>query len=386
MQKLSALEILSKLVSFPTVSNTSNLKLVDWVENYLLGFGIKSYRKYNADGDKAALFAHVGPMKEGGVVLSGHTDVVPVEGQNWISDPWVLEERDGKYFGRGSCDMKGFDALAIWAMIEAKEKEVTRPLQIALSYDEEVGCLGAPPMIEEMLEKLPKASMVIVGEPSTMLAVTGHKGALGIKTHVIGKEVHSSILDRGVSAIMNSAKLIEWANSENISNKLKTPSETALLFDPPYTTHHVGTIKGGTAHNITSKDCWFEMDVRVVSDEPVEFWSNRYLEKAKEIENEMKKISKEAEIIIDMRSAVPGLRPEAGGEAESLVRQISGDNGNHYVSYGTEAGQFQEKGYSAVICGPGDIGVAHQPNEYIEKIQFQKGKNFMKDLIERLMI
>ena len=224
MEKLSAIEILSKLVSFPTVSNTSNLKLVEWVENYLLGFGIESYRKYNADGDKAALFAHVGPMKEGGVVLSGHTDVVPVEGQNWISDPWVLDEREGKYFGRGSCDMKGFDALAIWAMVEANEKGVNRPLQIALSYDEEVGCLGAPPMIEEMLEKLPKASMVIVGEPSTMLAVTGHKGALGIKTHVIGKEVHSSILDRGVSAIMNASKLIQWANDENTANKLKEPS------------------------------------------------------------------------------------------------------------------------------------------------------------------
>ena len=386
MKKLSALEILSKLVSFPTVSSTSNLKLVDWVENYLSGFGIKSYRKYNADGDKAALFAHVGPMKEGGVVLSGHTDVVPVEGQNWISDPWVLEERDGKYFGRGSCDMKGFDALAIWAMVEANEKEVTRPLQIALSYDEEVGCLGAPPMIEEMLEKLPKASMVIVGEPSTMLAVTGHKGALGIKTHVIGKEVHSSILDRGVSAIMNSAKLIEWANSENISNKLKIPSETARLFDPPYTTLHVGTIKGGTAHNITSKDCWFEMDVRVVSDESVDYWSKRYLEKVKEIEGEMKNIAYDSKIIVDMRSAVPGLRPESEGQSETMVRQISGDNGNHFVSYGTEAGQFQEKGYSAVICGPGDIAVAHQPNEHIEKSQFEKGKDFMNKLIARLNV
>ena len=386
MQKLSALEILSKLVSFPTVSNTSNLKLVDWVENYLLGFGIKSYRKYNADGDKAALFAHVGPMKEGGVVLSGHTDVVPVEGQNWISDPWVLEEREGKYFGRGSCDMKGFDALAIWAMVEANEKGVTRPLQIALSYDEEIGCLGAPPMIEEMLEKLPKASMVIVGEPSTMLAVTGHKGALGIKTHVIGKEVHSSILDRGVSAIMNAAKLIEWANEENIANKLKKPSETARLFDPWYTTLHVGTIKGGTAHNITSKDCWFEMDIRVVSDESVDYWSKRYLEKVKEIEGEMKKISDDSKIIVDMRSAVPGLRPESEGQSETMVRQISGDNGNHFVSYGTEAGQFQEKGYSAVICGPGDIAVAHQPNEHIEKSQFEKGKDFMNKLIARLNV
>ena len=246
--------------------------------------------------------------------------------------------------------------------------------------------MGAPPMIEEMLEKLPKASMVIVGEPSTMLAVTGHKGALGIKTHVIGKEVHSSILDKGVSAIMNSAKLIQWASEENIANKIRTPSEAARLFDPSYTTLHVGTIKGGTAHNITSKDCWFEMDIRVVSDESVDYWSERYFEKVKEVEMEMKKTSEESKILVDMRSAVPGLRPEADGEAETLVRQISGDNGSHFVSYGTEAGQFQEKGYSAVICGPGDIAVAHQPNEYIEKTQFEKGTNFMKDLINRLMV
>ncbi len=386
MKKLSALEILSKLVSFPTVSNSSNLELIDWVESYLRDFNIDSHRKYNKEGNKAALFAHVGPMNEGGVVLSGHTDVVPVEGQNWITDPWTLEERDGKYFGRGSCDMKGFDALAIWAMVEANEKGINRPLQIALSYDEEVGCLGAPPMIEEMSQKIPKASMVIVGEPSTMLAVTGHKGALGIKTHVIGKEVHSSILDRGVSAIMNAAKLIEWANEENIANKLKNPTETARLFDPAYTTLHVGKIKGGTAHNITSKDCWFEMDIRVVSDETVDFWSKRYLEKVKEIEVEMKNTSEDSKILVDMRSAVPGLLPESEGEAETMVRQISGDNGNHFVSYGTEAGQFQEKGYSAVICGPGDIGVAHQPNEHIEKSQFEKGKDFMNKLIARLNV
>ena len=386
MTKLSALEILSKLIAFPTVSNSSNLELVKWVGSYLSGFNIKSYRKYNAAGDKASLFAHVGPEKEGGVVLSGHTDVVPVEGQDWATDPWVLQEKDEKYFGRGSCDMKGFDALAIWAMVEAKEKGIDRPLQIALSYDEEVGCLGAPPMIDEMSKNLPKASMVIVGEPSTMLAVTGHKGALGFSTHVTGKEVHSSILDRGVSAIMNSAKLIDWANSENIANKKKSPTETAQLFDPSYTTLHIGKISGGTAHNITAKDCWFEMDIRVVSDESVDFWSERYLSKVKEIEDDMKKISAESKIIVDNRSAVPGLRPETSGEAESLVRQISGDNGNHYVSYGTEAGQFQEKGYSAVICGPGDIAVAHQPNEHIEKIQFEKGKKFMKDLIERLIV
>lgn len=384
MDKLSALEILSKLVRFPTVSNTSNLDLVEWVENYLAGFDIKSYRKYNKERDKASLFAHVGPEIEGGIVLSGHTDVVPVEGQDWQTDPWVLQEKDGKYFGRGSCDMKGFDALAIWAMVEAKEKGITRPLQIALSYDEEVGCLGAPPMIDEMIKQLPKASMVIVGEPSTMLTVTGHKGSLGFTTHVIGKEVHSSILDRGVSAIMNSAKIIDWANKENIANKLKTPTETARLFDPSYTTLHVGTINGGTAHNITAKDCWFGLDIRVVSDESVDFWSERYFTKIKEVESEMKKISNEAKIVVTDRSCVPGLSPEEEGEAESLVRQISGDNGDHFVSYGTEAGQFQERGYSAVICGPGDISVAHQPNEFLEKTQFEIGKKFMLSLINRL--
>ena len=366
MNELSALEILEKLVSFPTVSDTSNLELIDWVEKYFNSFDIKTFRKYNEDNSKASLFAHVGPLIEGGVVLSGHTDVVPVEGQNWSTNPWVLTEKNNRLYGRGSCDMKGFDALSIWAMIEAKKKDVKRPLQIALSYDEEVGCIGAPPMIEEMIKLLPKASMVIVGEPSTMLAVTGHKGALGFTTHLVGKEVHSSILDRGVSAIMNGAKLIDWANQQNLANKEAEQTETAKSFDPPYTTLHVGVIKGGTAHNITAKDCNFEMDIRVVSDQKVEFWTEKYNKKVKEIESEMKAISADTKIVVSNRSAVPG------------------DNGNHFVSYGTEAGQFQERGYSAVICGPGDISVAHQPDEYLEKSQFEIGLSFMESLIKKL--
>ena len=334
MTELSALEILEKLVSFPTVSDRSNLELVDWVEKYFNSFDIKTFRKYNEDNNKASLFAHVGPLIEGGVVLSGHTDVVPVEGQDWSTDPWVLTEKNNRLYGRGSCDMKGFDALSIWAMIEAKKSDVKRPLQIALSYDEEVGCIGAPPMIDEMIKQMPKASMVIVGEPSTMLAVTGHKGALGFTTHLVGKEVHSSILDRGVSAIMNGAKLIDWANQQNVANKAAERTETANLFDPPYTTLHVGVIKGGTAHNITSKDCNFEMDIRVVSDQKVDFWVEKYNEKVKEIETEMQTISADAKIVVSNRSAVPGLRPETNGEAETFVRQITGDNGNHFVSYG----------------------------------------------------
>src|SRR6056300_608980 len=167
-QRLSPLQLMEKLISFPTVSRDSNLDLVDWVQTDLQDHGITAHRFYNDAGDKAALFAHVGPMVEGGIVLSGHTDVVPVDGQNWSSDPWVVTERDGRYFGRGTCDMKGFDALALWALVEAQHMGVARPLQIALSFDEEVGCTGAPPMIEAMQQTLPKASAVIVGEPSMM--------------------------------------------------------------------------------------------------------------------------------------------------------------------------------------------------------------------------
>ena len=194
-------EILAKLVSFPTVSRESNLDLVDWVEAWLARHGIASERVWNAERSKAALFAHVGPELAGGVVLSGHSDVVPVDGQDWRSDPFVLTERDGRLYGRGAVDMKGFDALALWAMAEAARGGLKRPLQLALSYDEEVGCTGAPPMIDAMAQRLPKAAAVLVGEPSMMQVVTGHKGSIGFATHIRGFEVHSSILHTGVSAI-----------------------------------------------------------------------------------------------------------------------------------------------------------------------------------------
>ncbi|MDA8739747.1 acetylornithine deacetylase [Rhodobacteraceae bacterium] len=383
-ERLSPLQLMRKLVSFPTVSRDSNLDLVAWVEAYLADHNITSHRHYNEAGDKASLFAHVGPDIEGGLVLSGHTDVVPVDGQPWDSDPYEVVERDGKYFGRGTCDMKGFDALAIWALVEASYLPLTRPLQIALSYDEEVGCVGAPPMIDQMLKTLPKASAVIVGEPSTMLAVNGHKGGLGFSTHFVGFEVHSSILHTGVNAIMSGAKLIDWANHVNAANSAAQPTEIAAMFDPPYTTAHVGMISGGTAHNITAKDCHFSLDFRIVADETEADWRGRFEEKVHALEADMKASHPEAHIEIEPRFFVPGLRPEQDGEAETLVRQITGDNALHVVSYGTEAGQFQERGYSAVICGPGDIAQAHQPNEFIEKSQFEAGHKFMQKLLERL--
>ncbi|GAW33951.1 acetylornithine deacetylase [Roseovarius sp. A-2] len=383
-QRLSPVELMTKLVSFPTVSRDSNLPLVDWVEDYLRENGITAHRHYDETGEKAALFAHVGPEVDGGVVLSGHTDVVPVDGQPWTSDPFTVTERDGKYFGRGCVDMKGFDALAIWALVEAHRLGVTRPLQLALSYDEEVGCVGAPPMIERMLEVLPRAELAIIGEPSTMQAVTGHKGGLGYDVHVVGFEVHSSIMHRGVNAIMAAAPLIEWANQQNAENRARTPSELASLFEPPWTTLHVGTISGGTAHNITAKDCRFGMDFRVVPGEDPEDWGARFEARVAEAEVAMQAVHPDTRIDLRRKFRVPGLQPEEGGAAEGLARQITGDNGRHVVSYGTEAGQFQERGYSAVICGPGDIAQAHQPDEYITVAQFEAGHAFMHDLVARL--
>lgn len=382
--RLTPFEIMERLVAFPTVSRDSNLPLVDWVEAYLASHGIQSHRHYDETGEKAALFAHVGPEVAGGVVLSGHTDVVPVDGQPWASDPFTVVERDGKYFGRGCVDMKGFDALAIWALVEAQYAGVARPLQLALSYDEEVGCIGAPPMIERMLEVLPRAAIAIIGEPSMMQAVTGHKGGLGYDVHMVGFEVHSSIMHRGVNAIMAAAPLIDWANLQNAENRARTPSELASLFDPPWTTLHVGTISGGTAHNITAKDCRFGMDFRVVPGEDPEEWGAQFEARVAEAEADMRAVHPDARIDLRPKFQVPGLKPEEAGAAEGLVRQITGDNGRHVVSYGTEAGQFQERGYSAVICGPGDIAQAHQPDEYITVAQFEAGHDFMRALLERL--
>lgn len=382
----SARDILEALVSFPTVSHDTNLPLIDWAEAYLRSNGINAHRHVKPDDpSKHALFASVGPDAPGGIVLSGHTDVVPVEGQPWTSDPFKVTERDGKLYGRGTCDMKGFDALALLAMVKAKDAPLRRPLQIALSYDEEIGCAGAPPLIDAMAAAgVPKASLAIIGEPSMLKCVTGHKGSSGFDVHVKGYEVHSSLLDRGVSAIMEAARLIDWCNTRNAENRAKTPSEIAAIFDPPWTTLHVGQIRGGTAHNITAKDCHFALEFRVVPDESVADWAEAVREAAAEIEAKMKAVHPSAGIDLDPFFDVPGLQPEDNGEAEALVRRITGDNGTHVVSYGTEAGHFQNAGMSSVICGPGDIAQAHQADEWLSIAQFREGEAFLDRIIDSL--
>jgi len=384
MVALTSRQILDRLVSFPTVSRGSNLALVDWLEDYLVAQGIRCFRHWNEDRQKAALIAHAGPWEEGAVVLSGHSDVVPVDGQAWTSDPWTVTERDGRLYGRGTCDMKGFVALAVWALVEAQTRGLRRPLQLALSYDEEVGCTGAPPMVRTMQEVVPKGSAAIIGEPSRMGVITGHKGGTGYHVHVKGFEVHSSLLPYGVSAIMEGARLIDWLNEVNAEIQARPRTPMAARFEPPFTTLHVGVIAGGTAHNITAADCRFAVEMRVVPGESIPDWEARFEAKAAELSAAMQAVRPEAGIHLEKFFGVPGLQPEAEGEAEALVRRLTGDNRTGVVSYGTEAGQFQEAGYSAVVCGPGDIAQAHQPDEYLEVSEFQAGQRFMERLLETL--
>jgi len=381
---LTPRQLLEKLVSFPTVSRDSNLDLVDWVEDYLAGFGARAHRVYNHDGTQASLYSNVGPEVEGGVILSGHADVVPVDGQAWDTDPFKVVEKDGRLYGRGTCDMKGFDALALATVGPALERGLKRPIQIALSHDEEVGCVGAPPMIDALKPVLPKAAAAIIGEPTMMKTVTGHKGGTGFHVHVRGFEVHSSIMHRGVNAIMEAAKLIEWANRTNDEIRAKTPTTLAEIFEPPFTTLHTGTIRGGTAHNITALDCHFGMDFRVVPGEDAETWAQVFLDEVAKVEAGMKAIHPDCAITCERYFDVPGLKPEDDGAAEHLARALTGDNGTHVVSYGTEAGQFQERGFSAVVCGPGNIEQAHQPNEFISIEQLEAGEAFMHRLIDHL--
>ncbi|PTE13235.1 acetylornithine deacetylase [Pseudogemmobacter blasticus] len=381
MDELTPRQILDQLVAFPTVSTSSNLALVDWLEGYLTAQGARCFRHWNEDHTKAALIAHAGPWVPGAVVLSGHSDVVPVEGQPWTSDPWTVTERDGRLYGRGTCDMKGFVALAAWAVARAARNGTLRPLQLALSYDEEIGCTGAPPMIRTMQEVVPKGSAAIIGEPSLMKLITGHKGGVGFHVHVKGFEVHSSLLPEGVSAVMESAHLMQWVNARNAEIQAAVPSPVAGQFRPPFTTLHIGQIHGGTAHNITAADCRFAVEMRVVPDEDLEAHAGAFTDRAEDLHATLKSRRPEAGVSVERFFNVPALKPEDGGEAEMLVRSLTGDNATGVVSYGTEAGQFQAEGYSAVVCGPGDIAQAHQPDEYLELSEFEAGKDFMDRLL-----
>ncbi|MEM7098545.1 MAG: acetylornithine deacetylase [Pseudomonadota bacterium] len=372
-------QMLEKLVSFPTESADSNLSLIQFVEEYLHAYGISSHRVASDCGLKANLYATFGPNEPGGVALSGHTDVVPVKGQDWHSDPYELTERDGLLYGRGTCDMKAFSAIALALVPEMHE--LKRPIHLALSYDEEIGCLGAPRLIETIKEKLPPIRAVIVGEPTSMRVVTGHKSILHFDTEIFGHEAHSSQQQRGVSAVMVAGRLINWLGERQRANAENADPE--CTFEPPYSTLHCGVVQGGTAHNITARHCQFVTDIRSLPGEDPNDYLREYEAFVRQVvEPQMQAISPDTRIEIKVHANVPGFAALEEAEAIQLAKQLSGQNTVEVVPYAAESGQFQEAGFSVAMCGPGSIDQAHQPNEYISMAQLEEGTEFMRRLIE----
>ncbi|MDZ4371084.1 MAG: acetylornithine deacetylase [Phenylobacterium sp.] len=376
----AARDLLATLVGFDTTSRVSNLALVEWVERYLDGLGVAHRRVPNADGTKSNLLATIGPPEPGGVVLSGHTDVVPVDGQPWSSEPFVLTERDGRLYGRGTCDMKGFLALALAAAPELS-KTARRPVHLAFSYDEEIGCLGAPAMIEIIRRELPPPSFVVVGEPTSMEAVNGHKGIATFHVTVTGREAHSSQTHLGVSAIMEAIPLM--ARLRALGEELKAQADPASPFMPKGPTLTIGMIEGGTAHNILARECRFVFDLRTPGGRTPAQIVAPFLAEAQALDIALKARAPEAGVTVEMRTDVPPFVPEADSAADAFARRMAGDNGPpRVVAYAAEAGQFQQAGFSTVICGPGSIDQAHQPDEYVDISQMQRGALFMRRLIE----
>ncbi len=379
-QNFTARQMLEKLVGFDTTSRDGNIPLIEFVEGYLDGWDIPHFRVDYEAGKKTNLFATIGPDIAGGIVLSGHTDVVPVDGQNWASNPFELAERDGRLYGRGTCDMKGFIAVALAMVPQFKAAHLKTPIHLALSCDEEVGCKGVRPLVAHIRDHMKKPKVVIVGEPTSMQVVNAHKSALTFSTEVTGHEAHSSLTDQGVNAIMVAGELLGEIN--RIRQELTERGDPTGRFNPAYSTIHVGVIAGGTAKNIIPRKCSFQWETRLLPTADATEVPARFEKFASGLEPAMKKISGDTGILNSQTNAVPGLAPEENSPAEHLALHLSGANGTHAVSYCTEAGLFQQIGIPAIIFGPGSIEQAHKPDEYIAISEMQKCETFMARLLE----
>lgn len=380
----STVEMIEKLVSFNTTSRLSNLELINFISDYLATLGVEANLIHDAGGEKANLYATIGPSDVPGVVLSGHTDVVPVDGQAWDTDPFAVIEKDGKLFGRGTSDMKSFIAIALALAPEFAKTKLKTPIHFALSFDEEVGCLGAPLMIEKMDQFSAKPRAVIVGEPTNMSVVNAHKGVCSFHTTVHGLERHSSEIDRGVNAVAYAAELVHFLSgvAEEMRDHRAQPESG---FNPPYTTVHVGTIQGGTAQNIVPLHCTFSWEYRLMPGEDLSAIRNRFQTHVDEVVlPKMHAVDDTTGIETEVRAFVPGLAPEEGSTAEALVLALARKNTTEVVAYGTEAGQFQAAGNPVVVCGPGSIAQAHKPNEFIELSEVRACEQFMRRLLSEV--
>jgi acetylornithine deacetylase len=368
MNELSSRALLEWLIAFPTVSRDSNLEMIDFIRHTLGDLGVRSELFYNADRTKANLFATIGPDRAGGIVLSGHTDVVPVDGQQWTVEPFRLSEREGRLYGRGTADMKGFIASVLASVPAFLERDLKVPVHLAFSYDEEVGCLGVRPMLAELAQRPHKPALCLIGEPTELKPVLGHKGKLAMRCQVRGAPCHSAYAPYGVNAIQYAARLIN--RLEEIGEQLSTPEHHDERFDPPYSTVQTGVIKGGRALNIVPAECEFDFEVRAlpgydathVADELHAYAQTQLLPK-------MRAVNDGTDIRFEPLSAYPGLATPPDSDAARLLARLCGSNEFGTVAFGTEGGLFHQAGIPAVVCGPGSMDQGHKPDEFVTVAQ-----------------
>ncbi len=377
----NAVSILEELIAFDTTSRESNLELIAHIQSYLDNLGIESRLTHDSTGTKANLWATIGPDIPGGIVLSGHIDVVPVDGQDWSQNPFKMWQQDGKLLGRGVVDMKGFVALAMALAPVMRKRDLKIPIHFAFSYDEEVGCIGVRGLIDDVVKNLPMPRAVIVGEPTSMKIIGGHKGSRSLRSTVHGVPAHSSDPRLGANSIMAAARLV--THLENLQQELIRNADPACPFDPPYTTIDLGLINGGTAGNIIPEFTTIDWGMRIIptdDGEVIEQGVRDYIDE--HITPGLKKVAAHAGVTTELTNTVAPLVPDSSSAAEQLIRHLTGLNESSVVSFGTEAGLFQNAGIPAVVFGPGSITQAHQPDEFIELSQMQECVDFLYKLVD----
>ena len=377
-------DILKRLIAYDTTSRNSNLPLIHWVKDYLAGFGVESELTYDDDGGKANLFATLGPAdRSGGIILSGHTDVVPVDGQDWVTEPFDMLEKDGRLYGRGTCDMKSFVAVSLAMVPKFLERQLTVPIHLAFSYDEEVGCIGVRRLIDGNLSKGIRPQACIVGEPTNMQPVIAHKGKRSFEVTIRGMEAHSSLAPKGVNAVEYAAEIIAHIKSMARAKAANGPFDT--MFDIAHTTLHTGVINGGTALNIVPLHCRFEFEFRYIpADGPDALLAEVQAFIDTRCLPEMQAIDPSTSITIEEMSSIPGLDTDEDDEVVQLAKALSGANSVSKVAFGTEAGLFQQADVPTIVCGPAHIDQAHKPNEFVEISQVAQCEAFMGRLMDRV--
>ena len=376
----ATIEHLGRLIGFDTTSRNSNLALIDHVEAFLAGFGVACERIFDATGRKANLFATIGPADKAGYVLSGHTDVVPVDDQRWSNDPFAMVRRDGRLYGRGACDMKGFLAVCLALVPEMLAADLKVPLHLAFSYDEEIGCIGVRDLLAELAKRPVRPAGCIVGEPTNMQVVIGHKAKRTLRFCAHGVGGHSSRAPECVNAVEYAARLV--VATSGVAARLEESGARDDLYDVPYSTAHVGVFHGGSTVNVVPAEAVIDLEFRTIAEDDLDALSAEIRERAAEIESEMKARDERAAFVCEQVSEIPGLDLSADAEIVTLAKQLAGRNDHAKVAYGTEAGLFVETaGIPAVVCGPGSIGEAHKPDEFVTEEQLAKCEVFIRRLI-----